>query len=600
MLRPDDTPRYRLRYRLCALHLRADVVLSRGVPSRFCQARAALHAHAPLLLVRRAARDVLTPTPAHRRAQKCSRFHPLSDFDGPRRTCSASQAKHRRAPARAALKRKGEVASGGQSSSRSQSTRDDEPPPFAAGLDEASAHEMMESIMLFPLGRSASRPETEKHEPVAEAEQSMTTTEMSHVASKHSMQVQRPKDTPPAVPDTFTAQLRAAWLHGALVASGGRVPALDAHARPDCALLQVDALLLPQAPLPAPTLQATALPVAGPPFFATAGAGASLAAAGHCAPAAAAGDARVIPLGPLLPPLRPAAVLAGAGGALRFTSPPALLPASAVLRAHLAGKMLSTPDAFDADACAALTAFGCAVDVMTLPPQPPGVEGALLVDAFASPVADFPLTAAPRAALVCADAAIVAEVCAAADAADAADAAGDRGAAVAALETLLPALGRALRPGCDAALLGSVAGEALRRNWAATSARLLPALAATLAEQQAYGVAPQPQPPGTATLLHVAAAHGSAAEVAAVLRCGVAAGDPAAVGPHGITPLHLAAARRDVHSVAVLATLRAAKPHAGGAYESARDSWGFTPAELASRAPPLPPPPPPATAAARR
>ena len=489
------------------------------------------------------------------------------------------------------------MASGGQSSSHySQSTRDDEQQLFAAGVDEANAHDMLESIMLSPLERAASRPETEKHDPGAAeaAEQSMTTTEMSHVASLHSMQLQRPKDTPPAAPDAFAAQLRAAWLHGALVASGGRVPALDAHVRPDCALLQVDALLLPQAPLPAPTWQAAAPPVVGPPFFAaTAGAGASLAAAGHYAPVAADGNARAIPLGPLLPPLRPAALLAGLGGVLRFTAPPALLPASAVLRAHLAGKMLSTPGAFDADACAALTAFGCAVDVVTLPPQPPGVEGALLVDAFASPVADFPLTAAPRAALVCADAAIVAEVCAAADAADAADAAGDRGAAVAALETLLPALGRALRPGCDAALLGSVAGEALRRNWAATSARLLPALAATLAEQQAYGVAPQPPPPGTATLLHVAAAHGSAAEVAAVLRCGVAAGDPAATGPHGITPLHLAAARRDVHSVAVLATLRAAKPHAGGAYESARDSWGFTPAELASREPPLPPPPPP-------
>ena len=64
VLRPDDTPRYRLRYRLCALHLRADVVLSRGVPSRFCQARAALHTHAPFLLARRAARDVLTPAAA--------------------------------------------------------------------------------------------------------------------------------------------------------------------------------------------------------------------------------------------------------------------------------------------------------------------------------------------------------------------------------------------------------------------------------------------------------------------------------------------------------------------------------------------------------
>jgi hypothetical protein len=36
------TPRYRLRYRLCETHLRADSVLVRGVAMRFCQARPAL------------------------------------------------------------------------------------------------------------------------------------------------------------------------------------------------------------------------------------------------------------------------------------------------------------------------------------------------------------------------------------------------------------------------------------------------------------------------------------------------------------------------------------------------------------------------------
>ena len=518
------------------------------------------------------------------RAQKCSRFHPLSAFAGPRRTCSASQAKHRRAPARAALRPRAEVASGGQSASPSHSTCDDEPQPFAATLDEANAYAMLESMLLAPLGRASSKPETEQHDPVDEPAQSMTTTEMSHVASLHSTQLRQPSDAPPAVPDGFTAQLRAAWLHGALVAAGRRVPALDAYVPPGCGLLQVEALLLPRAPLPAPALQATALPVEPP--FASAGAGASLAAAGHCAPTATAGDACAM-LGPLLPPLRPAALLAAEGGALRFTTPPVLLPASAVLRAHLAGKMLSAPDAADA---AALAPLGCEVYVVTLPAQPPGVEGALLVDAFASPVADFPITAAPRAALVCADAAIVTEICATADAADAA---ADSGAAAAALEALLPALGRALRPDCDAALLGRIAGEALRRRWAATAARLLTVLAAAYAEQQSYGIAPQLPPSGAATLLHVAAAHGNAAEVAAVLRCGAAAGALGATGPQGITPMHLAAARRDVHAAAVLATMRAVEPQAGGAYESARDSWGFSPADLATRQPPPPPPPPP-------
>jgi hypothetical protein len=39
LLCAEATPRYRLRYRLCETHLRADAVLVRGVAMRFCQAR---------------------------------------------------------------------------------------------------------------------------------------------------------------------------------------------------------------------------------------------------------------------------------------------------------------------------------------------------------------------------------------------------------------------------------------------------------------------------------------------------------------------------------------------------------------------------------
>ena len=424
---------------------------------------------------------------------------------------------------------------------------------------------------------------------------------MSQAASLHSMRLKQPVAAPPAPSDAFSAQLRAAWLHGALAAAGGRIPTLDAYVRPGGALPPVDALLLPQAPPPvAAALQATALAAeAGSSFLAatgaTASAGAPLAAAGRCAPVSSAWDGLELPPGPVLPPLRPAAVLASAGGALRFTSPPVMLPASAVLCAHLAGKMLCTYGAAGADYSAVPAPRGDgSVDVVTLPPLPPGIEGALLVDALPSAAADFPITTAPRAVLVCADAGVVAELCAAADAADAAAAAGDCGAAVAALEALLPSLGRALRPGCDAALLRGVAGEALRRQWTATAARLLHALAASLAaEQEAFGAAPQSPPAGTATLLHVAAAHSSAAEVAAVLRCGAFAGGPAAIGPNGITPLHLAAGRRDAHGAAVLAALRVLEPRAvDEAFGTARDTWGFTPADLASREAPPPPPPP--------
>jgi hypothetical protein len=47
LLPAETTPRYSVRYRVCAEHLHCDTVLVRGVPSRFCQARA-LALRAPL------------------------------------------------------------------------------------------------------------------------------------------------------------------------------------------------------------------------------------------------------------------------------------------------------------------------------------------------------------------------------------------------------------------------------------------------------------------------------------------------------------------------------------------------------------------------
>ena len=68
---------YNLRYRVCETHLRAAAVQQQGQLQRFCQARlTALH-------------GAVSAADAASRAQKCSRFHPLSAYTGDMRTCAA-------------------------------------------------------------------------------------------------------------------------------------------------------------------------------------------------------------------------------------------------------------------------------------------------------------------------------------------------------------------------------------------------------------------------------------------------------------------------------------------------------------------------------
>ena len=88
LLDQATTRSYNLRYRVCELHLRAEAVKVKGLTQRYCQARhlgnwektqpplfPPFHAPAPLRLTR-------AP------AQKCSRFHELSSFNGAMRTCA--------------------------------------------------------------------------------------------------------------------------------------------------------------------------------------------------------------------------------------------------------------------------------------------------------------------------------------------------------------------------------------------------------------------------------------------------------------------------------------------------------------------------------
>ena len=121
-----------------------------------------------------------------------------------------------------------------------------------------------------------------------------------------------------------------------------------------------------------------------------------------------------------------------------------------------------------------------------------------------------------------------------------------------ATERLLCALGAALRPGCAPRVLAVAAAEALRRGWAATSARLLPPLRAALDA----GAADAAARAAARTLLHAAALSGRPALVRLVLslsRDGALGVPHAPCDPRGLTPLHLAASMGDAATADVLA-----------------------------------------------
>ena len=197
-----------------------------------------------------------------------------------------------------------------------------------------------------------------------------------------------------------------------------------------------------------------------------------------------------------------------------------------------------------------------------------------------------PRPAAPRPVLLTRDAAIAAEVAAAAAALPA-----DAAAARAALEAAVVALGHALRPECATPLLACAAIEALHRGWAAAARRLVPSLAERVegvaesgggstmspgagrhssSSSQAASAPPAPYDdvadddddvaaPHGVTLLHAAAASGRAELATLVLRCGGPErrfGAAATPGPRGATPLHLAC-RADGAAVAELLTAAA-------------------------------------------
>jgi hypothetical protein len=229
---------------------------------------------------------------------------------------------------------------------------------------------------------------------------------------------------------------------------------------------------------------------------------------------------------PTLPPLRPAAQLSTCHGALRSDAPAAV---SGQLRARLHGQLL----------CGMPGARAGAPLELTLPPT--HAAGCLLLDL--EPPA---LHAPPRAALLCADAAICAEVCAL----DGRGADALLAATGESRDDVLYCLGAALRRGASRRVVLAAAAGALCRGWAATAARLLAELPHAAPDVEAGalddaedgdtddgdGIAPGPAaaaPPaavsgtaaeGDTTLLHVAVSCGSPRMVQLVLNAATAGG----------------------------------------------------------------------------
>ena len=344
-------------------------------------------------------------------------------------------------------------------------------------------------------------------------------------------------------PDALPQGLNGAAL--ALFAGGPALPiSLTALARPGCVLLTFDALLDGSRPLSArdavaalksggagPFFRSQPFSVAAPASFATSGEDGSV----HVS--------IVVSQAPH-PRVRPLAALAGTDVALRFVpsgcAKGCACHSDAKSAARLHGYVLQLrPRCGDG---ATLVSAGSAEGVALIELLPAGME-----PQHAPP---------PRPVLLCADAAIVAEVCAAADAT------GDSGDAADAVELAAHVLGTALRPGARIAVLAAACAAAAERGWVAALARLLPALrsaaeAAAPPERDGGAAAAQLCVRGGASLLHRACAARAVSAAALLITKDGLFGAFATRGPDGLTPAHHAAVAAAADGGALMSMLTA-------------------------------------------
>ena len=379
-----------------------------------------------------------------------------------------------------------------------------------------------------------------------------------------------PLSLPPGLPAAFTSAFAT-----------GMPMALSAAIRPGCVLLSIDALLAAEGASTGDVGADVALarllsaPGAAGDFF-RAQPAMSVHAPGKSCEVSAIGMHASSPA-VRLPPLAPLAALCGttvmlalatAGGEARF--------GPLHCRLHGRSVALAARSRVPAGALAVL--------------EPCAEEGCALLEAAPSDAASAAeRAAAPRPLLLCSDAAVVAEVCAAAITA------GDDAGAREAVERVVCVLGAALRPGASASVLAAACAAAATLGWTATLARLLPSLRAAAEAEAPLGdtsaVAAACTRGGLA-LLHRAAAAGNKATCLALLAAGGTGcifGAPDSVGLGGVTPLHLAAALPDGGELAsaLLAPSGCGAERAGDmlwAWFRAVDAGGRTPAHMSEAA----------------
>ena len=377
-----------------------------------------------------------------------------------------------------------------------------------------------------------------------------------------------PLSLPPGLPAAFTSAFPT-----------GMPLAFTAAIRPGCVLLSIDALLAADGAVSAAVDADVALarllsaPGAAGEFFRAQQAMSVHAPGTSCEVSAkgmqASGTAA------RLPPLAPLAALCGATVTLApITTGDDVRFGPVHCRVHGRSVALAARSRVPAGAVAVL--------------EPCAEEGCALIEAAPADAASAAeRAAAPRPLLLCTDAAIVAEVCAAAVAAG-----GDAGAREA-TERVVCVLGAALRPSASTAVLAAACAAAATLGWTATLARLLPLLRAAaeagapLGDTSAAAAACMRD---GVTLLHRAAAAGDKATCAALLAGGGMDGifgEPHSVGPGGVTPLHLAAAMPDGGALASALLSGCGAERAGDmlwAWFRAADSGGRSPAHVSEAA----------------
>lgn len=261
------------------------------------------------------------------------------------------------------------------------------------------------------------------------------------------LHVKLPHATPLTLPAGLPAAFASAFTTGAPMA-------FTATLRPGCVLLTIDALISSAAATGADAALARLLAASGTAgdFFRAQTAMSVHAPGTHCE-MVALGKLEVAPTAPRLPPLAPLAALSGAVVTLTSAGPDASNdPRMGPLHCRLHGRTLPL-SARSRVPAGALTVLEACVE-----------EGCALLDAAAPTDAGSAaeLAAAPRPLLLCADEAIVTEVCAAAAAA------GNDVDAREAAERIVCVLGTALRPHAGVNVLAAAAAAAVTLGWTAT------------------------------------------------------------------------------------------------------------------------------------